>query len=147
MSIKKLDQLISKLEHTKGGTIHDFAGGRRPRGRPRGSGLTGGTRRVRRMHHATCGGMIQDFTGSGRRRYVRRTHGGVLTGGFTMPKLKRMISEILKHEMHKKGGYMNSLMKHIKANQTRISKYAPRQSPKVVLGSGELNDDIQEDDK
>ena len=55
-----------------------------------------------------------------------------------MPKLKRMISEILKHEMHKKGGYMNSLMKHIKANQTRISKYAPRQSPKVVLGSGRV---------
>ena len=74
MSIKKLDQLISKLEHTKGGTIRDFAGGRRPRGRPRGSGLTGGgTRRTRRMHHqATCGGIIQDFTGSGRRRYVRR---------------------------------------------------------------------------
>ena len=53
-----------------------------------------------------------------------------------MPKLKRMISEILKHEMHKKGGYMHHLMKHIKANQTRISKYAPRQSPKVVLGVG-----------
>ena len=138
MSIKKLDQLISKLEHTKsGGMIHNFAGGRKKRGRPVGSGLTGGVRRVRRMHHATCGGMIQDFTG-GRRRYVRRTHGGVLTGGFTMPKLKRMISEILKHEMHKKGGYMNSLMKHIKANQTRISKYAPRQSAKVVLGSGRV---------
>ena len=121
MSLKKLDHLISRLEHTKskmhsGGDIKDFVGGARRRRRithirrrPMGSGaLTGGVTRRRRP------------IGS-----------GALTGGFTLPKLKRLIGEVLKNEMSKKGGVIHRM---IKAHTVRISKYAPRQATPVVLG-------------
>ena len=109
MSLKKLDHLISRLEHTKS-----------------------------RMH---SGGDIKDFVGGARHRRIRRpiAHirrrpmGSGLTGGFTLPKLKRLIGEILRNEMSKKGGVVHRM---IKAHTARISKYAPRQPRPVVLGSG-----------
>ena len=33
--------------------------------------------------------------------------GSGLTGGFTLPKLKRLIGEVLKNEMSKKGGVVH----------------------------------------
>ena len=112
MSLKKLDHLISRLEHTKskmhsGGDIKDFVGGARRR------------RVVRTVTHTR-----------------RRPIGSGLTGGFTLPKLKRLITEILKNEMHKKGGVIHHVIRHIKANLPRISKYAPKQAKPVVLGTG-----------
>ena len=116
MSLKKLDSLITKLEHTKskihsGGDIKDFVGGARRR------------RRV-----------VRTVTHTHRRRPI----GSGLTGGFTLPKLKRLITEILKHEMHKKGGVVHHVIRHLKTihHPVRISKYAPRQARPVVLGSG-----------